>query len=134
MNSPTIYRVVAVRANGGESIVAHHLSVEAAQRIVRMIRLGSPLQEIRIESEQDGSPKCNRGLDEKTRRILKEMKARRFRVVVIRPDGSRVIIGKGLSPSDALLLQIRLILEHGLSNVLKELETSAPYLKSYFKT
>ena len=52
MNSPTTYRVVGVRANGEESIVSHHLSIEAAERVVRMIRLGSPLQEVRIESEQ----------------------------------------------------------------------------------
>jgi hypothetical protein len=64
-------------------------------------------------------------MDEETRRILKEMKARRFRVVVIRPDGSRAIIGKKLAPGVALPMQIRLILENGLSNVLKELETPA---------
>ena len=68
-------------------------------------------------------------MDEETRRILKEMKARRFRIVVKRPDGSRAIIGIGLSPSDALLMQIRLILENGLSNVLKELEAPAQYVK-----
>jgi len=68
-------------------------------------------------------------MDEETRRILKEMKARRFRIVVIRPDGSRAIIGKGLSPGDALSMQIGLILKNGLSNVLKELETAAPYVK-----
>jgi len=53
MNPATTYRVVGVRANGEESIVSHHLSIEAAERIVRMIRLGSPLQEVRIESEHD---------------------------------------------------------------------------------
>jgi hypothetical protein len=68
-------------------------------------------------------------MDEKTRRILKEIKAHRFRVVVIRPDGSRAIIGNGLLPGVALPMQIRLILENGLSNVLKELETPAPSIK-----
>jgi hypothetical protein len=44
----------------------------------------------------------------------------RYRMVVVRPDGTREVIGEGLSFQDAWALQTELVAKHGFANVLRE--------------
>ncbi len=50
----------------------------------------------------------------------KRATAGRYRMVVLRPDGNRQVMGDGLSFQDAWALQTDLVLKHGFANVLRE--------------
>ena len=50
----------------------------------------------------------------------KRATAGRYRMIVLRPDGSRQVMGDGLSFQDAWSLQTELVLKHGFANVLRE--------------
>ncbi len=43
-----------------------------------------------------------------------------YRMVVLRPDGTREVMGDGLSFQEAWALQTELVARHGLANVVRE--------------
>jgi hypothetical protein len=64
----------------------------------------------------------NCGMQERTEKndFGKRATAGRYRMVVLRPDGSRQVMGDGLSFQDAWALQTELVLKHGFANVVRE--------------
>ena len=67
---------------------------------------------------------------EARKRLFDELNAQRFRVVMIRTDGGRNVIAKGLEHREARSIHTKLILENGLSNSQVELDATAPHLKA----
>ena len=61
-------------------------------------------------------------MQERTEKIdlSKRATGARYRMVVLRPDGTREVMGDGLSFQDAWTLQTELVAKHGFTNVVRE--------------